>query len=310
MAPSARPYADADAWKVRGLLREAFLLHDRWPRAWHVARFDYARAHVCPNVGGVGLHEVATVWSEAEEVVGLVLPDGGPGEAHLAVHPRHRSRDLLHEMVDVAERRLATPGDDGRPELTVWAHAEDDILPELLRGRGYAPSGLVETQWRRRLDDPVATAPVAPGYRLRSLGEGLDLLERCYASGLAFHDADVAVAVDNRSDPSWYLGIQQAPLYRRDLDVVAEAPEGAIAAFCTLWFDDTTRSVYVEPLATVPEHRRKGLAQAVLTEGLRRAQRLGAEVALVGTYGDAANALYASVLGPAFERYEAWARRG
>jgi len=27
--------------------------------------------------------------------------------------------------------------------------------------------------------------------------------------------------------------------------------EGAIAAYCTIWFDDVTLSAYVEPLATV-----------------------------------------------------------
>lgn len=144
---------------------------------------------------------------------------------------------------------------------------------------------------------------------MRALRDGLELLERCYASGLAFHDGDARFAIANRSDPTWYHRIQEAPLYRRDLDVVAIAPDGAIAAFCTLWYDDATRSVYVEPLATVPEHRRKGLAHAVLTEGLQRAQRLGADLALVGGFDEVANALYRAVVGPTFERYEAWSRR-
>ncbi len=41
---------------------------------------------------------------------------------------------------------------------------------------------------------------------------------------------------------------------RRDLDLVAIAPDGAVAAFCTIWFDDVTRSAYYEPVATVPTH--------------------------------------------------------
>jgi mycothiol synthase len=119
----------------------------------------------------------------------------------------------------------------------------------------------------------------------------------------------VSIAAANRADPTWYRRVQEAPLYRRDLDLVAVAPDGAIAAFCTLWFDDPTRSVCIEPLATVPAHRRLGLARAVLTEGLRRAQRLGADLALVGGYDDGANALYGAVVGGAHDRSEAWARR-
>jgi mycothiol synthase len=293
---------------VRAFLREATLLADRGPRAWHVGRFDYARAHVCPNVAEVRLEDVATVWEADGDVVALLMPDGGRGEAHLSIHPHHRTPELATEMLDVAEAQLSRPAPDGAPTLALWAYADDDLLPPLIAERGFEATGSVEHQWHGPIRVPAAAA-VAPGYTVRALGDGLELLERCYASGLAFHEGDTTVAVANRADPTWYRRIQDAPLYRRDLDVVAIAPDGAIAAFCTLWYDDPTRSVYVEPLATVPGHRRKGLAQAVLSEGLRRAQRLGAEDALVGGYDEGANALYRAAIGPGCARYGAWARR-
>jgi mycothiol synthase len=77
---------------------------------------------------------------------------------------------------------------------------------------------------------------------------------------------------------------------------VAVAPDGAIAAFCTVWFDDVTRSAYLEPVATVPAHRRRGLGRAVATEGLRQARRLGADLALVFGYTTDANDLYRVVM--------------
>ena len=126
--------------------------------------------------------------------------------------------------------------------------------------------------------------PVPAGYTVRALGDGLELLERCYASGLGFHKGDIKIAVDNRNDPTWYRNIQTAPLYRRDLDLVAVAPIGSIASFTTIWFDDVTRSAYFEPVATVPAHQRRGLAKAVMTEGLRRLKRMGAMIAFVGGY--------------------------
>lgn len=89
---------------------------------------------------------------------------------------------------------------------------------------------------------------------------------------------------------------------------MAVAPDGAIAAFCTLWFDDVTRSAYFEPVATVPQHQRKGLARALLTEGLRRLQRMGAQWAFAGGYSPAANALYRSVMGEDHELSEPWLR--
>jgi ribosomal protein S18 acetylase RimI-like enzyme len=100
--------------------------------------------------------------------------------------------------------------------------------------------------------------------------------------------------VENREDVSWYRNIQTAPLYRRDLDIVAVAPDGAVASFCTIWFDDVTRTAYFEPVGTTPAYQRRGLGKAVLCEGLRRLKRMGGTIAYVGGYTEAANALYAS----------------
>lgn len=301
--------ADDDPWRARAFLRAAFLTAGRRAHVWHLARFDYLRAHVLPNVTGGRLEDLMLAHEVDGELRALAIADGAPGEVHLAVHAHLRSADLEDALLAAAEARLARVDDDGRRMLAVWAAADDDLRRERLRARGYAPQGSVERIARRDLGAEVTPVPLAPGYAVRSLGDGLDLLERCHASGLAFHDGDLRVAADNRDDPSWYRGLQRAPLYRRDLDLVAVAPDGAIAAFATVWFDDVTRSVLFEPVATVPAHRRRGLGLALLTEGLRRARGLGADLALVGGYGDAANALYRAAFGDEHEDVEAWVRR-
>ena len=81
----------------------------------------------------------------------------------------------------------------------------------------------------------------------------------------------------------WYRNVQRAPLDRRDLDLVAVSPNGRLAAFCTLWFDDVTRTAAFEPVGTHPEHRRKGLGNALLAEGLRRASAWARPLATVGS---------------------------
>jgi len=128
----------------------------------------------------------------------------------------------------------------------------------------------------------------------------------CYASGLAFHPSDIKFAVENRQDVSWYRNIQNAPLYRRDLDMVAITPEGAVAAFCTIWFDDVTRTAYFEPVGTAPAYQRRGLGKAVMCEGLRRLKRMGATLAFVGSYSPPAHALYASVGFTEYDLLEPW----
>ena len=84
------------------------------------------------------------------------------------------------------------------------------------------------------------------------------------------------------------------------------AADGSVAAFCTAWFDDVSLTAYLEPVATVAAHRRRGLGRAVVLEALHRLQRMGCRVAFVGGYSEEANALYASVMGPEHDRSEPW----
>jgi ribosomal protein S18 acetylase RimI-like enzyme len=297
-----------DYWHMREFLRELMILHGRRERSWHVARLDYARWHVCMNCAKVTLNDVAYLWEDDGKLAAFMMPDGWLGEVHFNIHPNYDSPSMVEAMLLKAEEHLCEKRPDGSSSLLVWAPAKDTIRQEILRQYGYEKKGDPEMQWRRTLDTPISDVPLAAGYSIRSLGDGLELLERCYASGLGFHDGNIAIAVDNRNDPTWYRNIQTAPLYRRDLDLVAVAPDGSIASFCTIWLDDVTRTAYFEPVATVPAHQRKGLGKAVLTEGLKRLQRMGALVGCVGGFSTAANALYQSVMGSDHDVYESWVK--
>ncbi len=309
MTPSFRPYrSEDDFWRMREFLRQVFLLNDRLERSWHVARLEYARWHTCLNCAQVRLEDVAFLWESDGQLAAFLMPDGGPGEAHLCVHPELASSGLEEEMLHLAEERLAKVRPDGSRTLRVWVPDQHRSRQDLVSRLGYNKGDWPEHQWRLDLDRPIPDVTVPQGYTVRSLGDGLELLERCYASGLGFHEGDIQIAVENRDDPSWYRNIQTAPSYRRDLDLVAVAPDGAIASFCTIWLDDVTRSACFEPVATVPAHQRRGLGKALLTEGLRRLQRIGATRAFVSGFSPAANALYRSVMGSEHELYEPWLR--
>ena len=240
------------------------------------------------------MEDVITLWETPAGQLAAVLHPEGRSEVFLQVHPAWRTLELEDEMVAVAEQRLANVESNGQRQLTVWADEHAAARRALLIQRGYVKGAGPEYQRRRSITAPIAAVPLAPGYVVRALADGVELIERCYASGLAFHPDDIHYAVDNR-DVTWYRNIQNAPLYRRDLDLVALAPDGSVAAFCTVWFDDVTCTGSFEPVATVPVHQRQGLGKAVMTEGLRRLQRLGATQATVGSYSVHAGALYASM---------------
>lgn len=300
-----RKYAsEDDYWRVRNFLRDVMLANDLREFSWHVARLDYARWHVAEVTGMESFTDFIFIWETDGGAIRAVLTPEGPGEAHLHVHPDHDSPELEADMLAVAEKHLAA--DD---RLVVFTDSEHAERIALLERSGYTRSDWPEYQWRRDLDGPIDAVPVADGYTVRSLGGPEEIPARSWCSWRAFHPDDPD---DNYDGYDWYpRNIQRQPLYRRDLDLVA-VPDGqplVIAAFATVWYDDATRTAYFEPVGTAPEHQRRGLSRAILTEGLRRVQALGCQRAFVGGYSEAANGLYRSVFSDAHDLYVGYSTR-
>ncbi len=53
-----------------------------------------------------------------------------------------------------------------------------------------------------------------------------------------------------------------------------------------MWFDEANRVGVFEPVGCHPDFQRRGLAKAVMIEGLRRLQALGAQTACVLDWHD------------------------
>ncbi|MBN2556680.1 MAG: GNAT family N-acetyltransferase [Anaerolineales bacterium] len=279
-----------DYWRIREFLRKVFLLNERRELDWQVYRFDYWRWHGIENLGDGRLEEDVFLWEAPDGEIAAVLNREGRGEAFLQVHPRLRTPGLEEEMIAAAEAHLSIPGKGGR-RLSIWAHAHDELRREILKRRGYI-AGTHPEYRRRSLSDPIPDTPAAEGYTIRSLGGVEELPARSMVSWKAFHPDAPA---DPDQDWTWYRNIQRAPLYRRDLDIVAVGPDGDLASFCTVWFDDVTRTGAFEPVGTAPAHQRRGLGSAVMVEGMRRLKLVGADMATVGSYNEAAHGLYASL---------------
>jgi GNAT superfamily N-acetyltransferase len=290
-----RPYlGEEDFWRIRSFLRELFLLNGRQELSWHVARFDYWRWHYVENCQTCDpIDQVTFIWETPDREIGAVLHPVNTGEAFLHVHPDFRALDLEDEMLAWAENRLSRRDADGQRRLYVVVDQGDRLRQQLLTKRGYSESGQAIRRWWRDLDEALPDVPLAPGYTIRSMGDVAEFPTRSWASWRAFHPDEPDEAYEGWD---WYHNIQSAPLYRRDLDIVAATPAGKITAFCTIWYDDVTRSAVFVLVGTVPEHQRRGLGKAMMFEGLRRLRRMGATRVFVDGYDAAANGLYGAVL--------------
>ncbi len=220
------------------------------------------------------------LWETSRGEIAAVVNPEDRHNFFFQVHPGYRSAELEEEMLVAAEKHLVFQKDDSKIRLRMHAHENGALREKLLVQHGYSLTENVETQHFRYLERDAPTAPIPEGFTIRALGDEKELPARSWASWRGFHPNEPD---EKYQGWEWYFNIQRCPLYRRDLDLVAVAPNGDIASFTTIWYDDFTRTAYYEPVATQPEYLRMGLARACLTEGLRRLKRLGCSLAFVSS---------------------------
>jgi predicted N-acetyltransferase YhbS len=287
---------DRDFLRVRDLLVESFSLTAQ-PLNWRLERWNYARYFITPLLAteGVGqadldAYEAAIrvfehstgVWeNQSGDLVAVVNIEhadrshGGWGEAFLQRHPDYGF--VLPDMLDFAEDRLRNRE---RNLLTIPIYDHDEGFQDMVRARGYQRDGQY-TLWDSvyTVRDQLADSKLPEGYRLQSMADDNDLERRRKAFGLGFNH------LDPNDWPSLLSNqeLQKAPDYRPELDLYVVAPDGEFASFCIAWWDERNRIASLEPVATVAEHRRQGLARAVVLEAIRRVAALGAERVFVGS---------------------------
>lgn len=289
----SRPYRDfADFRRVLRLLTETYPITPlgwNWDfRRWEGWHFHHATSGWRPE-----WEQQVRLWESADgRIVGMAHTESSQGDAYLDLHPGYRQ--LEPDMIAWAEDNLAAPapGQPPRRQIDWYVLEYDDERQRRLEQLGYTQVEQTGVIRRLRLgQQPLPDVNIAPGYKLRALRPGdRDDCQRM---------ADVLNASFNRtfhSAPEFYNFSTLSPSFRFDLHLVAEAPDGSFAAHVGVNYDEASRNGIFEPVCTHPDHRQKGLAQALMFEGLHRLTALGAADVIVDTgTAAAANALYESI---------------
>jgi GNAT superfamily N-acetyltransferase len=170
---------------------------------------------------------------------------------------------------------------------------DDEVMRAAVLGAGFevADDGgaeLVGPSTGLFLDAEGVVADPPQGYRVRDVRDD-ELAARVEVHRAAWRPASLpwppgtAPEVDpeatSRFTAELYERVRATWLYDQTLDLVVEAPDGALAACCICWWDPATGCAEIEPLGVVPEHRRRGLAGALCHGAAERvAARAGRRV--------------------------------
>lgn len=237
-----------------------------WQRASRTIEREQLRTWVAELDGEVvGYAHASFQWS---------VPTPGKGRFWIGVRPHARGQGLGGELYEHATDHLRS---HGAWRARSWVDDDADGT-RFLERRGFRPSGTDRVSELRLATAALPEPRVPDGVRLVALRDARDrerdLYEICAAGeiDMAGHDEPET----ELSFESWLQDDYGSPALSDEGSIVA-LDGGRAVSLAFLTVDPKRRLAYNQMTATLPEHRRRGLALAVKLASARWAAANGYE---------------------------------
>jgi predicted N-acetyltransferase YhbS len=244
------------------------------PGNWLQPRWIYAHSH--PTMDRENLGKIA-VWEDDEKIVATVHYEHRMGVNYVQLDPQYPR--LKREMLEYAAIHLVGDLKAGRG-CYVYIDDEDSDFGVIASEMRFEPKlEHAEPMSRYLVPEQLPETLLPEGFRLQSLADEFDVdkIHRVMHRGFNHQGEPPQEDLEGRRRKL------SSPNFRRDLTIVAVAPDGNYASFCGMWPVPESNACYIEPVATDPSYRRMGLGTAVVTESIKRCAAEGANIAYVGS---------------------------
>jgi GNAT superfamily N-acetyltransferase len=204
------------------------------------------------------------LWFDGEQIVALVFYENPVTDVYFSLRPGYEF--LAEEMIAYAESGM--PKKDGRQRLVIFG--AQTTLVEAARKVGWRKEF---SYWEKVRDfsEPLERS-LPDGYRFADAPLDPAKCSECCWKGFD-HEAEEG-PWDGDYEHAFQL--MAAPHFTGELAVAVENEAGEYVCYAGMWWTLENHLAYMEPLCTAPEHRRKGLAAAAMSELYRRMKPLGA----------------------------------
>lgn len=206
-----------------------------------------------------------SLWEEDGRIVALVFYENPASDVYFSLRPGYER--LIGEMMDYAEADM--PKTDGAQRFVLFGGQK--ALVEAAECRGYTRTGGYNElvyDFSKPLEYPLPQGfSFVPPDKL----DYAKISECCYRG---FNNEQTDGPWDG--DYEDVVRISLAPDSTLPLCAVVQNERGEYVCVAGMWWTPENRLAYMEPLCTVPEYRRRGLAAAALSELYRRMKPLGA----------------------------------
>ena len=235
------------------------------------------------------------LWKEKGQVVCAVRPiSPWPGE--VVIDLSCSTEEILYEIIRYVEENFSIIQDDQK-HISVVVLENGNDMGRLLHKEGYKQISIDSGTLRFNLENTLYLPILEQGFSIHSLSEVYDFDQLSKLCWLGFHyEGDIPKIEDEVK-----LSIKHAWLnYNRDFCSVVLDENGDYASFCGFWYDETTKTAYLEPMMTLDKYRNKGLGKAAVYHSFISLQKCGCKKVFVDPDEEAYN--YYTKIG--FEPFE------
>jgi ribosomal protein S18 acetylase RimI-like enzyme len=234
--------------------------------------------------------EYIKIWEvEKGEIVAVTICKPR-GELRVFIHPKFRKYEEM--LVEALETQFKEMNENYAGKRVYFIVEDGDTIREdLLKKRGYENKGICEHNRILQEYFEVMSIPLPEGYKIRHVDIEKDFENYRAVQGSVFPHCGEYMT---REAARVY---SKAEFYHPERDIVAVAPDGSFAAFATGRMDPISKLAEIEPVGVHPDHRRKGLAKAVVLECIRKLKEHGANVVVIlgAASSEGATRLYDSI---------------
>lgn len=222
------------------------------------------------------------LWFDGDRAVGFVFYEAPCTEVHFCL--RHGYEELADEMIEYAENYMR--GND--KEKTLLFTPQQKALIGAAAKRGYSQS-FVNENWVIDLGTEALDYPLPEGFHFVD-PDHVDPVKLAICTWKGFDHEDKGPfenweaedpGTDWNPQKSWQGVISHVmappPHSTFEYNVIIANEKDEYVCFSGMWWVAKNKLAYMEPLCTIPEYRRKGLAAAALSLHYRRMKELGAE---------------------------------
>lgn len=205
------------------------------------------------------------IWFDGDRIIGFCFTENPVTDTYFSLRPGYEC--IAEEMVRYAAENM--PNTDNKQCLVLFQG--QDALMKAAEMLGYAQFD--EQGDRDFFFDKKLDYPLPEGFKFVE-PDKIDIakVSKCCYYGFD-HEAE---------DGPWdgdcenVLQLLTAPHQTANMGVAIENKDGEYVCWAGMWWTPQNKLAYMEPLCTVPEYRRRGLAAAALTKHYQNLKPLGA----------------------------------